>query len=335
MMDTSKGRYWDEGIQLVDGCTPCSPGCDHCWSAAQAYRLKIKSDKREITCFTFNRLPPMFNGEIICHPERLKRFNTRKQKVFALWNDLFHEDVPDEFIMSTFGAMAIDILQPCFNTYLVLTKRHKRVRDFFLKYGKQGTEPWPNVYLGLTVCNQPELDEKWPIFAQVPGKKFISIEPMLGEINLKSAIHKGLSDRQRQLNINYHEAVKFPDCIILGGETGHGARPLHPELVRSVRDQCDSAGVPFFFKGWGEWGVTGINKIPSDSQDFGEWTTISSTDRKSVGKKSYYACNGETVKEGVLTGWRKAFHIEKVGRNKAGRKLDGRTHDDLPWGGEK
>ena len=87
----SKGRYWQVGVQLIDGCTPCSPGCDHCWSAAQAHRFKREGEPGHDTgILTDGR--GQFNGDIITYPDRLKRFNTRKPKVFALWNDLFWEE---------------------------------------------------------------------------------------------------------------------------------------------------------------------------------------------------------------------------------------------------
>lgn len=126
--------------------------------------------------------------------------------------------------------------------------------------------PLPNVWHGLTVCNQQEADEKIPVFLQVPGKKFLSIEPLLGEINITPYIgymaHHckcGWHDDERRL---FPQGKRFycPECgsytddyraihsVILGGETGPHARPMHPDWVRHVRDDCEMAGVPFFLK---------------------------------------------------------------------------------------
>jgi len=119
-IDMKKGRYWDEGITLVDGCTPCSPGCDHCWSAALAHRFYREGEPgHESGLFTddFGR----FNGDIMIHPERLKWFITRKPRVFAIWNDLFHEDVPDDFILKTIQLMGSKF----HNIYLILTNDAK------------------------------------------------------------------------------------------------------------------------------------------------------------------------------------------------------------------
>lgn len=292
MIDISKGRYWDEGIQLVDGCTPCSPGCRGCWSANNSYRFS-KSQTIKI-----DNNPPQFTGLIEVHPDRLKRFNTRKPKVFAIWNDLFHEEVPHGLRHDTYAWAA---LFPQ-NTYLILTKREKvMLRYLSMRQSKGDADicrsinkipngigdrrgclefPLFNVWHGLTVCNQQEADEKIPIFLQVPGKKFLSIEPMLGAIDLKlNCIQcNNYVDAACSSNKNSY-CISKPklDAVILGGETGHGARPLHPDLVRSVRDQCAAAGVPFFFKSFGTYKGVDDWKIPP------------------------------------------------------GRELDGRFHDDLPW----
>lgn len=263
MIDISKGRYWDEGITLVDGCTPCSPGCDHCWSAAQTHRFKRQK------YFTDDN--GRFNGDIQFHPDRLNRFHARKPKVFAIWNDLHHEAVPSMFKESVYSDMAVANL----NTYLILTKRPK----IMLQWYGECSSPAQNIWHGLTVCNQPEADEKIPIFLRVPGKKFLSLEPMLGEIDFSITGKVG----GLLWDIN---------AVILGGETGPGARPLHPDWVRSVRDQCAEAGVSFFFKSWGKHGLNWMND-ENGKIDGSEW-------------------------------------MDKGIKN-PGRLLDGRLHDVLPW----
>lgn len=230
-MDISKGGYLDKPWQLINGCTPYSPGCDHCWSASMAHRFKdgltLRGDGP--------RNGP-FDGQIILHPERLSiPMNRKKQTVYAIWNDLFHEDVPDKFRDDAYGYM-FGINR---HIYLILTKRTENLLRYFKEFVLHG---WGknNIYHGLTVCNQQEADEKIPIFLQVPGKKFLSLEPLLSDISFSMpGVPSGcLWDIQ---------------CVILGGETGPGARPMHPDWVRSIRDQCAAAGVPFFFKGWGYW----------------------------------------------------------------------------------
>ena len=296
MIEISKGRYWDLPWSLVDGCTPCSPGCEHCWAAAIAQRFWHQKG-----CLTDTQTG-QFNGKIITNTHRLDiPLKRRKPTVYAVWNDLFHEAVPPEVIFQTLACIS---LAPR-HTFLVLTKRPERMHYILTSYGGKkdwrdilskrafdlfGEEAdcfsansiegclgevlnvgWPmsNIYHGLTVCNQAEADKKVPVFLQVPGNKFLSIEPMLGEIKLR----------------NYNSGSSI-DAVILGGETGPGARPLHPDWVRSVRDQCQSAGVKFFFKGWG-------SKTFETQPDYLHRTE----------------------------------HRVRLG----GRLLDGRMHDDLPW----
>lgn len=326
MIDIAKGRYWDEGIELVSGCSPCSPGCDHCWSAAMTYRFydtKFKTEPEKSLMRVKDKNKFEFSGHVINHPDRLSRFNTRKPKVFSIWNDLFHEAVPFPFIREVIFAAEQGI-----HTLLLLTKRPQRMIDFYKWYADEinlsrceegyGETNDPlnilsNLWHGLTVCNQQEADEKIPIFLQVPGKKFLSIEPMLGEIDLKAYLHRGLFADPSEIG-KFYDPV---DAVILGGETGTGARPLHPDWVRSVRDQCAAAEVPFFFKGWGEWaydryaiayGSQQVVWVASDGR-------FESADKNEM---ELWDESGSTL-------------MARVGRNKAGRLLDGRTHDDLPW----
>ena len=283
-IDISNGKYWDEGITLVDGCTPCSPGCDHCWAAAHAHRFYREGEPcHESGLFTDDS--GRFNGDIVIHPERLTRFNTRNPKVFAIRNDLFHEKVPDDFILKTIQLMGSKF----YNIYLIQTKQPKRMIDVIKSINpilrSEGRAPlgllWDNVYFGLTICNQQEADEKIPIFLQVPGRKFLSIEPMLSDIILP------FNGEFQDSDGCYEDMRHNIKSVILGGETGHGARPMNPAWVRSVRDQCAAAGVSFYFKSWG-------------------------------------ACCPVDI-------FGKDYGMLRVGRQRAGRRLDGRTHDALHW----
>jgi protein gp37 len=249
MIDIAKGRYWDLPWSLVDGCTPCSPGCDHCWSAGMTHRFE--GDKEDaLTCSD-----GAFNGEIITHPERLSiPLRRRKPTVYAVWNDFWHEYVVDDFQYRAFQIMQ----QSEQHTFLILTKRPQIAAAFF-REGKQGEElAFDNIYFGLTVCNQQEADKKIPVFLQVPGKKFLNIEPMLEEIHISKWLHP------RQVpNKDGYGGDQAPgwttdfrtiDAVILGGETGPGARPMHPDWVRSVRDSARRQGFRSFSRG----GVSGF-----------------------------------------------------------------------------
>ena len=349
-INIEKGRYWDEGIELISGCTPISPGCEHCWSAGIAHRFSGKHGRLDkATVFTDNTRK--FDGTILTHPERLTRFNKKRPTVFAIWNDLFHESVPEDFIFKTFTMMESSY----WNTFLILTKRADRMSRILShpafpaiirkygydwlgpkKYNERGPHWRNNQYFGLTVCNQEEADAKIPIFLQVPGKKFLSIEPMLGEIDLCWISNKGdqVDCLRGMVNENdgdgcFLRQINKIDAVILGGETGPGARPMHPDWVRSVRDQCAAAGVDFFFKQWGS--NNDVLRCP-DCQSQVKIFTVS---RGSHGELSEYgfrcqSCSFQT--EGfVKDGKEKTAIREYVSEHHKKRILDGRTHDELPW----
>jgi len=307
-IDIENGRYWDRALSLVDGCTPCSPGCDHCWSAAMTKRFQKQFDKWQ----KYGNLVDengRFNGHIITHPDRLDiPLRTRKPTVFAIWNDLFHEAVPFIVIIHALSIMA----RSPQHTFLILTKRAQRMADIMTSettpndvwlQTEKGLddEPalWPlqNVWNGLTVCNQEEADEKIPEFLKVPGKKFLSIEPMLGPIDFARVTVEDDIGVDSQI-WPLHGSDKI-DAVILGGETGPGARPVHPDWVRSVRDQCEASNVPFYFKQWGKWVPT--EQLPDDVYNH------------------IYRAGGEK------------FGGDYHHTSKPCRLLDGRTHDDLPW----
>jgi protein gp37 len=241
-----------------------------------------------------------FNGFINIHPDRLDIPLKRKKKtVWALWNELHHELVPMSFREDAYAVM-----HGCDrHIYLILTKRPGEM----LRYFQLNTLPTyagrDHIYHGLTVCNQAEADEKILIFLRVPGKKFLSIEPMLGAINLGhwesiTGENHGLDSRPKDLWID--SLFRGIDAIILGGETGSCARPVHPDWVRSVRDQCAAAGVPFFFKGWGEWV-----------------------------HDSLFTKETEIPKDYKIHGMVDGGNYIRI--KNSGRLLDGRTHDDLIW----
>ena len=268
-----KGLYWDEAWSLVNG------------------RIRLNRDFLD------------------------KPLKKKKPTVYAIWNDLFHEDVPFEFIARAWEVMN----NASHHTFLVLTKRPHRMKKFLERLGwyihdrdgypmeavldEGGKCTVKNVWLGVTAENQKAADERIPILLQIPAAvRFISVEPMLGPVDLTRIIY----DRQIVIDalnglhgwpLPHAEGPKL-NWVICGGETGPGARPMHLDWVRSLRDQCTTAGVPFFFKNWGEWA-----EIPTDQHI-----------------PDHIFHRGPAF-DGLV--WR-------VGRKKAGRVLDGRTWDEFP-----
>jgi protein gp37 len=218
--------------------------------------------------------------------------------------DLFYEGVSDEVIDRHFAVFA---LCPQ-HTFIVQTKRPERMLAYLnaaegangrvgcaeaiceVLMGDHGfTEkqawdlPWPlpNVWLGVSVEDQATVDARIPLLLQTPAAvRFISYEPALGPVDFGV-----LLGTQRWIHRNSEPFKSFPDdyekaidWVICGGESGRGARPMHPDWARSVRDQCVAAGVPFFFKQWGEWiddtGIAMDHKFHVKAFDHGDWLSV-------------------------------------------------------------
>jgi protein gp37 len=207
---------------------------------------------------------PLPFSTIQFHPDRLDQpLHWKKpRRIFVCsMGDLFHEGVSDDQILSVWMAMgefydAKGKMQPYdkrpHHTYLVLTKRPERMRDF-LKSRYPEHFQRPNVWLGVTAENQEMADQRIPILLQTPAeKRFVSVEPMLGPVDLAP-----------YLNLHWRttagiemDAPQFEprlSWVICGGESGPSARPMALPWAQALRDQCISAGVPFFFKQWGAW----------------------------------------------------------------------------------
>lgn len=213
-------RTWNP----TTGCTKVSPGCKHCYAEVMARRLKAMG------------APGYDRGfKLALHPYRLAEPMRRKRPTTYFVNsmsDLFHKQVSDEFLDQVFEV--IDATPQ--HTYQVLTKRAERLPEYFT------TRACPeNMWLGVSVETKrhglPRIDLLRQVNARV---RFLSVEPLLedlGEMDL-SGIH----------------------WVIVGGESGHGARPMAKAWAENVQRQCEAAGVAFFFKQWGGWGADGVRR---------------------------------------------------------------------------
>lgn len=211
-------EWTDTTWNPVTGCTKVSPGCAHCYAEAITLR--------------FRRGGAFLPGKttVKTHDERLSlplSWRSPRRIFVNSMSDLFHEEVPLDFIRQVFDVMALAEQ----HTFQILTKRHDRLRTLAEQLA------WPqNVWMGVSVENQYWADRRIPALLEVPAAvRFLSVEPLLKAVNLRP----------------YLEEL---DWVIVGGESGPKARPLKPEWVRQIRDDCSDFGVPFFFKQWG--GVT-------------------------------------------------------------------------------
>ena len=327
MADKSRIEWTDATWNPVVGCSRVSAGCDGCYAIDVAKGMERKSrgmckdggtPKQKALLAAYDGLTKDkargldWAGIVRCRPELLDQpLRWRKpRRIFVnSMSDLFHPSVPFEFIAAVVGVMAACPK----HTFQVLTKRPGRMAEWFVWVATGGLShhctkaaaravdgigfspadecaswPLPNVWLGVSVEDQaalPRLDDLRRCPAAV---RFVSFEPLLGDV----------------------EGVDLTGIgwTIVGGESGPGARPMHPDYARSLRDQCAAAGVPFFFKQNGAWLPTPMHLLA----DYEETARM----------------NGSG-----MPWWEEGGHalcMVRVGKKAAGRLLDGRTHDEWP-----
>ncbi len=256
----TKIEWATETWNPVTGCTPVSEACQNCYAKRMANRLRGRFGYPEDEPF-----------KVALHPEKLDeplRWKKPRRVFVCSMSDLFHEEVPFIVIAKIFGIMHTANQ----HTYIVLTKRPERMAEFikwFTGPSWRGAWPqeYPHVWLGVTAENQARFDERVDILKQIPAAvHFVSIEPMLGPIVMRQKANDEREIIQATMMgvlDDYSRPVMHGiDWVICGGETGPGARPMHPDWVRSLRDQCQEAGTPFFFKQWGDWAPIPTKDVP-------------------------------------------------------------------------
>ena len=275
MSGQSDIEWTDATWNPVTGCSHVSEGCKNCYAETFAGRGMGPWKGRAFT-------------DVRCHPERLD-WPLRKRKPMRVFvnsmSDLFHDDVPDTFIESVFGVMAT----AGHHTFQVLTKRPERMAKWFAgrSHGLCVAEmcgkvelrspggrrdrfenmppgwPWPlkNVWLGVSVENQRTADERIPLLLQTPAAvRFLSCEPLLGPVDLTDL---PVPDKERDYRFNcltdmddehVYNAHKKVDWVIVGGESGHRARPCDTQWILNLICQGKAAGIPMFIKQLGsQW----------------------------------------------------------------------------------
>lgn len=273
MAEHTKIEWSQATWNVVTGCTRVSEGCDHCYiERTPPFRMAGRR---------FDKPGVGGSTGVVLHPDRLTlplRWRKPRRIFVNSLSDLFHDDIPDEYIAEVWHVM-----RRCpQHVFQILTKRPARMRSLLTRWapvtgippGGFWTGPWPltNVWGGVSVENQDLAERRIPILIDTPlAVRWISAEPLLGPIRLPFIAEvDACTCYGGSLPGIGHE----PGCgtepgpawgnlhwVVAGGESGPGARPMHPDWVRSLRDQCVDAGVPFFFKQAGsalarEWGCT-------------------------------------------------------------------------------
>lgn len=350
MADQSAIGWCDSTFNPWMGCTKVSPACDHCY-AERLVTTRLKHDawgpgaQRVRTAESTWQAPrrwakrPFFecpkcawrgDQKAINRARNVRQADVEKAGVCPYCGTdmmptrrrVFCASLADVFDNEEPWQWRADLLQLVDLTpeidWLLLTKRIGNVEPMLrgLARAAGGVSAWdlwprPNVWLGITVCNQAEADRDIPKLLRVPAKvRFVSIEPMLGPVDIRASLAKLFRDATGP--------AWGIDWVICGGESGPDARPMHPDWPRGLRDQCDLMGVPFFFKQWGEWAPRGpesmgyplVNDVPR----------VRLTDRGHNGQ-DLAARGGNDV-------W-----MQRSGVKANGTLLDGVEHQAWPSGG--
>jgi len=330
--DKTKIEWTDATWNPVTGCTKVSAGCKFCYAERD-----------------FNRpYPGRAFTDVRTHPDRLDqplRWRRPRRVFVNSMGDLFHDKVEDDFLDECFAVMALADK----HTFQILTKRPERMLRYFgpsdeldgltrdclvegtaqkLYFERTGENPdqwlavhWPvkNVWFGVSVEDQVTADERIPLLLKTPATvRFVSYEPALGPVDLTRSIPCGYYCDESVGHVDHGPNGNLAgiDWVIAGGESGPQARPSDPDWFRSVRDQCQASGVPFFFKQWGEW-------APVQYHHDGKAYLKISVPMPDAMKPSMR----EIVWDGA--------NLARVGKKSAGRLLDGREWSEYPNGGKR
>lgn len=353
MADGTHIEWTDATWNVINGCSLKSPGCERCYAMLlAATRLKHHPSRAGLARMHNGHAQwtgeVRFNDKVLLDPLHWRR----PRKIFVCAHgDLFHEKVPDEWIDRVFAVMALCQ----HHVFQVLTKRPERMRDYahalvtgnrsiwkeardlglnaagvaeamtMLDWGGyewRGAKPLPNVWLGVSVEDQKRADERIPILLDTPAAvRWLSCEPLLGPVDLTDVAGNvpeyGTAKAHGTDVLTPHNRSLRPqiDWVVVGGESGSGARPMHPQWARSLRRQCANAGVPFLFKQWGEW-------QPFDSDDL--LSRCSPEQGAMAMPETVVMFENPERREGM------AADLWRIGKAAAGRLLDGVQHDGYP-----
>ena len=308
-MAEKTGIEWcDSTFNPWIGCTRVGPGCGHCYAAVStpARSLGIEwgphAQRRRTAPSTWKQ-PLAWERQ---HEAFFAQHGRRRRVFCASLADVFDNAVPNAWRMDLFKLIADT---PNLD-WLLLTKRIGNVAPYLQCDGLAFDLMWGNVWLGATVVNQAEADRDIPKLLDTPAAvRFLSVEPMLGPISFEGMF---ANPRNPSEGTN---ALEMLDWVICGGESGPHARPMHPVWVRSLRDQCEAAGVKFLFKQWGEW-------VPRGPEVFG-YPIVNDVPRF---RMTDLGENGQDLAtEGGNHVW-----MNRAGKTVAGRLLDGVEHNAFP-----
>ena len=331
MGEATKIEWADATYNPWIGCTKVSPGCDHCYAEGLATaRLGVEwgplAERRRTAASTWKQ-PLAWNRKAAAAGERYRVFCASLADVF--------DNAVDQHWRRDLAAL---ILMTPHLDWLLLTKRIGNAAEMLADMFPAGAQP--NVWIGATIVNQAEADRDIPKLLAIKqlcgvSKVFLSMEPLLGPVRLDrlredldgSISWESCLNRKRfsewggeDGNGGDIDGCPAVDWVIVGGESGPGGRPMHPDWARSLRDQCAAAGVPFLFKQWGEW-------APGENAPGPQMRTETG---------AHLSADGEWWFEQITKRMGEELHCDdepdvwRFGKKDAGRLLDGVRHDGVP-----
>ena len=351
MSENTKIEWCDHTFNPWEGCQKTGPGCDHCYAELRnarfgggvAVNFGPGAPRRRTSAANW-ALPKRWNAQA----DAFSAQHGRRQRVFCA----SLADVFDNAVDPQWRADLFELIRATPNLdWLLLTKRIGNAEAMIraaLAHMDIGYSvpfaawPWPNVWVGATVVNQEEADRDIPKLLAVPAaKRFLSMEPLLGPVQLDTIYNTDFGEGQPYLHPligrvsdGHGDSCSAPsiDWVIVGGESGPGARRMHPDWARNLRDQCETAGVPFLFKQWGEFNFSQIT-LNEDRPHIcaidpaGEDWAVSVNNGK-VSHLGPQAGIWTLDIDGLPIPGLVEWHC--VGKKAAGRLLDGRTWDGFP-----
>ena len=348
-MENSKIEWTGHTFNPWKGCSKVSDGCKHCY-AEHLMDTRLKQVEWGVQGTRVRTTKAYWKGPLKWNKQAEEE--GRRHRVFcASLADVF-EDKEDQPEMDKWRGDMLGLIEDTPNLdWLLLTKRPENVRPLIEKAidwldfpdANQWLRDHGNVWIGTSVENQEQAEKRIPELLRIQANtRFLSMEPLLGSVDLGHLIgknmHNGLMlrpDRSEwpsiysgdgeKIGVGWHNGI---DMVIVGGESGHKARPMHTDWARSLRDQCRENGVSFFFKQWGAW-------LPYEQVSNKEQREASS---KAVakGNQTYFGARVVRNKAGQsMTGTTpgiRPISTSKIGKKKAGRLLDGETWSQMPCG---
>ncbi|CAN7301203.1 phage Gp37/Gp68 family protein [Phyllobacterium sp. LjRoot231] len=304
MAENSAIEWCDHTFNPWEGCQKVSPGCDHCYAEARNQRFGggtatnwgPGAPRRRTSASNWSK-PHRWQRDAL----EFYGLHGRRQRVFC-------SSLADVFDNAVDPSWRADLWQLIRDTpaldWQLLTKRPQNIKKMLPPFWD---EIRGHVWLGTSTEDQPEADRRVIHLTAVeprPAVLFLSMEPFLSGISFRWATWHPIGSKYLT---NHLDGLRKLDWIIVGGESGPHARPLHPDWVRMIRDQCKEANVPFLFKQWGEWKPLAAND--------GHWPIDGSTCIR-------LTAGGERIESG--------WPFQRIGKKAAGRHLDGMTHDAFP-----